>query len=126
MRSFCLVVFVMVVACLAQVPRGMWAIEVGVINELTEVHGDGCGPRPVLLHVMQDEAWVGEQGKPPQRVRSDAGLTLVLRRLKSERPDRELVVVQVDDGVSFGWCVHVLDLLAREAFVAVRIQLEQN
>jgi biopolymer transport protein ExbD len=110
----------------ASAPLGstpMRFIDVEVVSNTSANTDDGCGPRAVLLHVAPREAWVGEDGRNLQHVRSDAGLTGVLRRLKNERKDREVVVVQIDDGVSFGWLVHVLDIAQTEGFPGRRIAI---
>lgn len=67
------------------------------------------GPPAVLILVERARFAVGDEGGRPAWVHSVDALRVELRHLKDARPERQLVVVDVDDAVSYERVVAVLD-----------------
>jgi biopolymer transport protein ExbD len=91
------------------------AIEVRAVAPRIDTFGeiacsDPMSPRAILVRVSRAEVVVGEDRATPMRTTTLLALQQQLRALKDARPDRQHVVIRVDDGVSFDRVVAVIDV----------------
>lgn len=111
-------------ASLVGPPQPIAALEVWVGPD-----GGDCecsAPRAILVRLTSRVAWVGEDGRAPVALIDDVGVRAALRALKQARPDREVVDLVVDDGVSYDRVVAFVDVAHGEALRAINVAVRRD
>lgn len=98
-------------------------LDVSVVTSAPEL--ECFAPKPPLMRVSPHRILFGLEGSTPREI-SMAELPGKLAEVKDDRQDREVIYLEVDDGVPFAQVVAIVDMAQGMAFSQRRILVEPD
>jgi hypothetical protein len=107
-------------------PQTLAALEVQVESVRSVECEEAAAPRAILVRLTPRTAWLGEEGRAPVGLVDDVAVRDALRALKNARPDREVIDLVVDDGVSYDRVVAFVDVAHGAEIRAINVAVKRD